>query len=132
LIVIDASVVISAALKPASIPRTALARARSIDRLAMSAAVAAELRSVLRRPKFAHILTDVRVTEAEDWILTGADWFDPKIIVTGCRDPKDNKYLELALAANANIIVSYNKDLLALAPWRGIRILSPAEYLATV
>jgi predicted nucleic acid-binding protein len=50
--------------------------------------------------------------------------------VTDCRDAKDNKYLELALAARAATIVSRDDDLLVLHPWRGIRILSPASYLA--
>jgi hypothetical protein len=43
--------------------------------------------------------------------------------VTDCRDPKDNKYLELALAAGAETIVSSDDDLLVLHPWRGVRIL---------
>ncbi|MGA9865203.1 MAG: hypothetical protein WBQ75_02045 [Acetobacteraceae bacterium] len=40
------------------------------------------------------------------------------------------KYLELALAAGATLIVSSDNDLLILSPWRGIPILRPAEYLA--
>ena len=47
-----------------------------------------------------------------------------------CRDPKDNKYLELALAAQAEFIVSSDNDLLILDPWRGIRIMTPAEYVS--
>ncbi|MFZ1426928.1 MAG: putative toxin-antitoxin system toxin component, PIN family [Geminicoccaceae bacterium] len=47
-----------------------------------------------------------------------------------CRDAKDNKYLELALAAAADVIISGDTDLLVLHPWRGVRILRPAEYLA--
>jgi predicted nucleic acid-binding protein len=42
-----------------------------------------------------------------------------------------SKYLELALAASAGIIVSSDADLLDLDPWRGIRILKPAELLAS-
>jgi hypothetical protein len=37
--------------------------------------------------------------------------------------------LELALAAGAETIVSSDDDLLVLDPWRGVRILRPAEYL---
>jgi len=55
--------------------------------------------------------------------------FDPGVPVTDCHDAKDNKYLELALAAGASIIVSSDDDLLVLHPWRGVRILQPAEYL---
>ena len=57
-------------------------------------------------------------------------WFAPAERVTDCRDAKDNKYLELALAAGAGILVTGDADLLVLHPWRGVRILRPAEYLA--
>jgi putative PIN family toxin of toxin-antitoxin system len=46
-----------------------------------------------------------------------------------CRDPKDNKFLALALGAGADAIVSSDKDLPVLHPWRGIRIVTPAEFL---
>jgi uncharacterized protein len=52
--------------------------------------------------------------------------------VTDCRDPKDDKYLELALAAGAETIVSSDDDLPVLDPWRSVRILNPAGYLALV
>jgi predicted nucleic acid-binding protein len=55
--------------------------------------------------------------------------FEPVDSVTECRDNKDNKYLELALAARASIIVSSDDDLLVLDPWRGIRILRPIDYI---
>ena len=55
--------------------------------------------------------------------------FEPRDQVTDCRDPKDNKYLELALAAGAHFIVSSDDDLLVLDPWRGIRILRPVDYV---
>jgi predicted nucleic acid-binding protein len=59
-----------------------------------------------------------------------AVWFEPEVRVTDCRDPKDDKYLELALAAGAETIVSSDDDLLVLHPWRSVRILRPADYLA--
>jgi predicted nucleic acid-binding protein len=53
---------------------------------------------------------------------------DPVESVSDCRDAKDNKYLELALAAGASAIITGDGDLLALDPWRGIRIVTPADY----
>jgi putative PIN family toxin of toxin-antitoxin system len=58
--------------------------------------------------------------------------FMPLVTVTECRDHKDNKYLELALAAQARTIVSSDDDLLVLHPWRGVQILRPAAYLAGI
>lgn len=95
----------------------------------MSNEVAAEIRSVLRRLKFARVMTPDRLADLEAMLFAEAAWFDPATSITDCRDPKDNKYLELALAANAAILISSDQDLRALDPWRGIRILSPSGYL---
>lgn len=56
-------------------------------------------------------------------------WIEPSVRVTDCRDAKDNKYLELAVSAGAEIPVSSDDDLLVLNPWRGIQIVRPADYL---
>jgi putative PIN family toxin of toxin-antitoxin system len=50
-------------------------------------------------------------------------------IVTDCRDPKDNKFLSLALDAGVTIIVTGDRDLLVLHPYRGIAIQSPADFM---
>jgi predicted nucleic acid-binding protein len=49
---------------------------------------------------------------------------------TMCRDPKDDKFLEAALAGDADCLVSGDADLLDLTPFEGIPILRPAEFLA--
>ena len=49
--------------------------------------------------------------------------------VTACRDPKDNKLLELALSASASLIISGDSDLLVMHPFDVISIVSPADYL---
>ena len=97
--------------------------------LALSAAVAAEITKVLNRPKFARALTAVRRERVLALVCEAAVWFEPAVRVADCRDPNDDKYLELALAAGAETIVSSDDDLLVLHPWRGVRILRPAEYL---
>jgi hypothetical protein len=47
-----------------------------------------------------------------------------------CRDPKDSQFLALALASEADAIVSSDEDLLILHPWRGIPIVTAADFLA--
>ena len=125
MIIFDASALVSAALKADSVPERALLRAEEVDVFALSAEVDAEIAGVLGRPKFA-LARRERVLEI---LRRAAVWFDPAARVTDCRDPKDNKYLELVLAAGAEIIVSSDDDLLVLHPWRGVRILRPADYL---
>jgi len=132
LIVFDASTIVSAALKADSLPERALLRADEVDVFALSAAVDAEITEVLSRPKFARAIPRRRRNEFLRVLRGAAIWFDPAVRVTDCRDQKDNKYLELALAAGAETIVSSDDDLLVLHPWRGVRILKPADYLALV
>ena len=106
-------------------------RAEETDLFALSTAVDAEIADVLSCPKLAAMLSRERRESILDTLRGTAVWFEPTERITECRDPKDNKYLELALAAGAVIIVSSdNDDLLVLHPWRGVRILRPAEYLA--
>jgi putative PIN family toxin of toxin-antitoxin system len=50
--------------------------------------------------------------------------------IRACRDPKDDKFLSLAVSGHADLILTGDADLLALHPFQGIAILSPADYLA--
>jgi putative PIN family toxin of toxin-antitoxin system len=118
---------VSAALKADSVPERALLRAEEVDVFALSAAVDAEIAGVLGRPKFARTIPLARRDRFLQILRRAAVWFEPAVQVTDCRDPKDDKYLELALAAGAETIVSSDDDLLVLHPWRGVRILRPAE-----
>ena len=131
-VVFDASTVVGAALKADGIPRRALLAARERHVIALSGPVMDEITEVLRRPRFAGALTaDIR-EGILGLLAAAAVWVEPDILVADCRDPKDNKYLELASAAGARAIVSSDHDLLVLDPWRGIRILRPRDFLATV
>jgi predicted nucleic acid-binding protein len=48
--------------------------------------------------------------------------------VRDCRDPDDDKFLELALASGARAIVTGDTYLLVLDPWRGIRIVKLTDF----
>jgi putative PIN family toxin of toxin-antitoxin system len=101
-----------------------------LDLIAMSLPVLAELRNVLSRPKIARQTDPKDVKALFDLIMSCSLMFEPRTAVTDCRDPTDNKYLELALEARARTIISSDADLLVLSPWRSVAILTPAEYLA--
>lgn len=131
MIVFDASTVVSAALKADSLPERALLHAEATDLIALSAAVGAEIVDVLNRPRFATALTAARRDRVLALLRDASIWFAQVVRVTDCRDLKDNRYLELALAASAGTIVTGDKDLLVLHPWRGVSVLNPAEYLAS-
>jgi putative PIN family toxin of toxin-antitoxin system len=129
-VVIDTNVAVSAALLPRSVPRQAFDRALAQGTVLISPATVAELNDVLRRPHFDQYVHEEErlvflatlVREAELVVVTD--------VVTACRDPKDNKFLELALSGEATHIVSGDEDLLVLHPFRGVRILTPKAFLA--
>lgn len=131
-VVFDASTLVGALLKEGSVPERALLLARSLETICLSTAVESEIREVFARPKFRTYLRPARPAHILA-ILTAAAWnVEPTERVTDCRDPKDNKYLELALATGARTIVSSDDDLLVLHPWRGIDIVTPSAFVAAL
>jgi putative PIN family toxin of toxin-antitoxin system len=132
LIVFDASAVVSAALRQDSLPERALLHAEANDVFALYTDVDAEIAGVLTRPRFATAISATRRGRILEALRGQAAWFTPSEPVTDCRDAKDNKYLELALAAGAWAIVTGDADLLVLDPWRRVRILRPANYLSEI
>jgi len=131
IIVLDASTVVSAALKANSGPELVLLRA--VDdphRVILSQEVENEYREVLLRPKFDRFVSIERRQLILDIVIMAAARVEPTEVVRVCRDPKDDKYLALAAAGTADIIVSGDvRHLLPLHPWRGVSILSPVDCL---
>ncbi|MGJ5633138.1 putative toxin-antitoxin system toxin component, PIN family [Nostoc sp. CALU 1950] len=128
--VFDTNVLISAFLFSQSKPRQALDQATVIGVIVLSSSVLSELEEVLYRPKFDRYLTKERRQEFLENLTENAQFIDVTEQINECRDPKDNKYLELALSGQAECIVTGDDDLLVLNPWRGIEILTVQEFLA--
>ncbi len=129
-VVIDTSVFVSRLLLPASIPAQAVRQAVEEAQILMSEEVLRELAEVLSRPKFNPYVT---VQERQHFLglLTRIVEMVPIIhTVNECRDPKDNKILELALSGEADFILTGDRDLLTLNPFRNINIITPVDYLA--
>lgn len=129
-VVVDASTVVSAALIRDSSPEQAIRLARAVDVICVSDAVIGEIGAVLARPKFRSAITEGRRREILELLIAGSKRYAPEHRVADCRDPKDDKYLELALACAATSLITGDADLLSLDPWRGVRIVKAAEYVA--
>jgi uncharacterized protein len=131
-VVFDTNVVVSAMLLPLSVSRRALDRALRRGRILISATTMTELDEVIRRPKFDRYLSEEERVEFSTAIVNEADLVDIVETVTDCRDPRDNKFLELAVSGRATHIVTGDLDLLVLHPFRGIVVVSPSEFLTLV
>jgi putative PIN family toxin of toxin-antitoxin system len=128
-VVIDTGVVVSALLLPGSVPRRAFDAAVGRGRLLVSEATVAELDAVLRRPKFDRYLSEDRRLEFLAALVRTAEVVIVADVVTDCRDPDDNKFLELAVSGSASHIITGDADLLTLHPYRGIEVVSPKDFL---
>jgi putative PIN family toxin of toxin-antitoxin system len=128
-VVVDTNVLVSRLILPQSLPAKALSRAELEARLLISEATMYELADALARPKFDRYVS-VEDRKGFLQLLGHIAEFVPIIqLVRECRDPKDDKFLDVALNGRADVIITGDADLLALHPWRRVAILSPADYL---
>ena len=133
-VVFDTSSLIGAALRVSSSPEKALTLAFHEWEVWASAHTLSELEGVFEREKFDRYLSRdarrefVSLMGQRAQVLSGPDP-DLSDLRPLCRDPEDNKFLALALAARAEVLVSSDKDLLVLHPWMGISIMTPADFL---
>lgn len=129
LYVFDANVIISALMLPGSTPRRAFDKACAQGRLLLSEPILIELDDVLRRPRIEKYIHEDERIHFLVALLREAHIARVTETVADCRDPKDNKYLALAHEAQAACIVTGDKDLRDLNPYRGIAILTPRQFL---
>lgn len=129
-VVVDTNALVSRLLLPNSVPARAVRHAVAEHVVLASDATIMELADVLSRRKFDPYVT---VEQRKQFLrLFGrvAERVPILHVVRACRDPRDDKFLELAVNGSAGTIVTGDADLLVLDPFRGIRIVAPAAFLA--
>jgi len=135
-VVLDTSTLVSAAIRIGSVPYRVLLHAFATCEICASVETLEELERVLLRPVFDRYASrksrkefielyrrNARIFAVDDSACTN--------VKPPCRDPKDNKFLALMLAAEANVLVSSDQDLLILHPWRGMSVVTPGKFLAS-
>ena len=127
-LIVDTNVAASAIAFPGSTPDRALVVAQGALVLA-SQATLFELIAVVERPKWdGYIDRQLRSRLLSEY-MSACEMISVITSIRACRHPKDDKFLELAVDGRADLILTGDKDLLALHPFRGIAILTPAQYL---
>ena len=128
-LVIDTNVLISAALSAQGAPAAVVHMALAQHRLVFSQATFDELRTRLYRPKFdRYISLESRQHLLHDFNAC-AEWVEIAEPGHYCRDRDDDKFIETALAANAQCLISGDKDLLEAAAPQGLHSITAAQAL---
>ncbi len=129
-VVVDGCALVSRLLLPDSAPGRAVRRAVDDAQILLSEPVMEELADVLGRAKFDSYVTVEHRQQFLRLLGRVAEIVPIVYAVRECRDPRDDKFLELAVNGEADLIVTGDDDLLVLNPFRGIPIMTPAAYLA--
>ncbi len=96
--------------------------------LLYSAQTMAELVDVLDRSKFdRYVSRNSRLQFIRRYMEIG-NLVDVRVRIQASADPRDDKFLELAVDGMADAIVASDTDLTVLHPFRGIDILTPTEF----
>jgi putative PIN family toxin of toxin-antitoxin system len=131
-VIFDTNVPVSAALLSGS--RADLCVSNVLVRqlpLVFSTATYEELADVLMRAKLdRYVSRRTREALLRTWRMAAVIFPEAALReeVRDCRDPDDDKFLELALASAARAIVTGDADLLVLDPWRGVRIVKLTDF----
>ena len=130
--VVDTNILVRALIKPQGSVGPVLWRLRRGEyTLLYSAATLTEVVDVLNRPrirdKYRLTVSDIETVAA--LVLLRGEEITPKRRIAICRDPKDDEFLSVAVAGQADVLVTGDDDLLTLHPFEGIPIVTPAVFL---
>ncbi len=133
ILVFDTNTLISAAILKSSVPAEVFDRAIFYHIIIYSFETLVELTDVLFRSKFdKYISASDRKLFLNKFLIKSFELRNPDSIITDCRDPKDNKFLELAIDGKAQYIITGDPDLLVMHPYHTISIITPAQFLTVL
>lgn len=128
--VLDVNTLVSAfLLSSTSITAQAYYKAKNAGEIVQSEDTFNEFSDVFIRPKFDRYLPLTKRLMIIEDLKALVKFIPVSITIEVCRDPKDNKFLELAVEAEAACIITGDKDLLVLNPFRNTSIFTAAEFL---
>jgi len=99
----------------------------------ISEAIIEEIKEVLDRPRISKRLDNYNKEFIMDNLIRFSENIKPLIKLNIIKeDPDDNKFLECAMHAKADYIISGDEHLLNLQEFRSIKILSPADFIILI
>ena len=129
-VVIDTNVLISSLFLATSTPATAVEKAVTNAQLVATTETLRELIEKLLLPKFDRYVRRERREALLERVASLVEIVEVLQPIRASRDPEDDKFLDAAVNGRADVIVTGDRDLIDLNPFRGIAIVTPADYLA--
>jgi len=127
-IVIDTNVLISAGLLPESKTAQVLALAVEHFVIAQNQDTWHELETRIARPKFDRYFGESGRLRHLVAIAQSIQHFEVLTEVSVSRDKTDDKFIALAIDSGAALVISGDPDLKDVKAYKGIEILSPAQF----
>jgi putative PIN family toxin of toxin-antitoxin system len=128
-VVVDTNILVSFAIRPNPDFERIFDHIAAHGSLLVSEDTVAELFDVLTREKFRRYLPLSDSIDYVEWYAGIAEHIDIVKPVVGCRDPKDDKFLSVAVNGKADCIIAGDHDLLDMIRFDGIPIFRPAEFI---
>jgi putative PIN family toxin of toxin-antitoxin system len=128
-VILDTNVLLSRLLLPDAITARAVRRLLDHAQAIVSEHTLEELAQTLSRPKFDPYVSRADRQKFFELFARVAEWVPITTTIRRCRDPKDDKFLELAVDGRADWIITGDKDLLDLSPFQSTSMLTPAAAL---
>jgi putative PIN family toxin of toxin-antitoxin system len=128
-VVLDTNVLISALLFKGEVSRIVGLWQKGKITPVISKETFDELRTVLEYPKFSLSRVEIKSMIAHE-ILPFFEVINVGEHIKGaCRDPEDDKFISCAISANADYIVTGDKDLSHLKEYQSIRIIHASDFI---
>lgn len=131
-VILDTNLLISRVLTPSSPSAEYIRKIIDNCRLLVSQATMDEFRAVLLRFQKKNYITSEELIRIISAYNNLAEWVPIMKQVEQCRDPKDNKFLELAVNGQAEYIITGDQDLLVMNPFCNTQIITARYFVESV
>lgn len=129
-VVFDTNVLVSAALLVQSKPSRAMRWAATNGQMLASVVTFSEFVRTMERAKFDRYANPASRREFVAFVHANIQFVTIERTIQACRDPSDDRFLEVAVNGGASVLATGDADLLALDPFDGVSIITATDYLA--
>lgn len=128
----DTNILLSSLLSKTSPPALTIDYIRKYGMFSFSQETLTEFEEVLKRPKFDKFLSIETRQNFINEIFELSVFYEVKQKLELCRDPKDNKFLDVAISSSADYLITGDDDLLVLDRIDHTAIITPREFIDSI